>query len=453
MLTQSITEITTREVYSSFHLEHSFSIIEENIVLLSFHLLIKSSKNKNAKNQYLLLFILLICNISSYNKIKELSTYIRNTFFFFCQDDFHCIFSCLIKYSQFLYNNKEEFYKTRLNNVKKLRDKENKFLQSIIESRDLEFDTETIIFDKFNHHILCRALTIIPYEVTSNNYSQYIKNTIKQIIDYLNREETYDEKSVFAHHDRERLNFNELLSVYCYIADILLLSNIEFSRQIIDILISVPLSATKMQREAEEFIGQILNQMVLKLADEGNVNPDSPLYIMQVNKFWNYWEYLYNILKDKPFNFLSNKLLFDINYLCYDTRGEPYKKQCDLLKGRRNIYGEIVKTFGNKNLLTVINIFTNIGMTSLFPDCITWIVDICKNTESVILVLKTNISTIMVRKLYYQHMTEIVKSDDILNNYIWILDTMIDLGVSEAYFIRENVITYKTTENNKNNEK
>jgi hypothetical protein len=447
-LLQAVKEIVFREMNSAYLLEHSFSILEEDIILSSLHYLLKSTKVKNEKTEILQLFIFLICNISTHHKIETLTTYIRNTFSNVCHDDFILILTCLINYSQFLYNNKEKYYKTRINDRNKLRAEENNFICSIIKSGDLNFDIELIKFDQFNHHILCRALTIIPLNEISKKYLPLMKNIIKQILNYLDKEEIYARKSLFVHPDRERLNIEELLLIHSFTADVILSSSIEISKQIIDILLSIPLSAVNIQEETEDFVSSILDQVALKLADEGNENSNSVLYTTHFSRFWNIWEYMFNALKDRPFNFLSKKLLLNISCLCNDIRGQPYKKQCELLKGKKSIYGEIVSKFGKKNLITVINIFTNIGMSSLFPDCISWIVDICKKSEGVISALNTNISITMVKKLFYQHMTDIAKDDNILNNYIWLLDTMIDLGISEAYYLRENVITFKKTTHN-----
>jgi hypothetical protein len=442
-LSQAVKEIAFREMNYAYHLEHNFNIIEEDIILSSLHYLIKSIKNKTEKNKMLLLFIFLICNISPHHKIKTLTAYMRDIFYDVCHDEFNIILVCLIKYSQFLQKNREKYYKTHMEDIDKLREKEYNFILSLIKSDNLEFETDLLKFDHFNHHILCRALIIIPYDEISKRYLPFMKNILEQILNILNKEEIYDQKSLFNRPNRDRLNFEELLSIQSFTADVLLSSDIEISKQIIDIFLSIPLYATNIQGETEEFIGQILNQMALKLADEGNMNPDSQSYTIFFNRFWNHWEYLFRVLKGKPLNFLSDKLLLDIRCLCYDIHGQPYKKQCELLRGEKNLYGEIVSIFGKNNLLTVIDIFTNIGMPSLFPDCISWIVDICRKSESVVWALKTNISITMVKKLYYQYMTDIAQDENILNNYIWLLDTMIDLGVSEAYFLRENVITFK----------
>jgi hypothetical protein len=447
-LLQAVKEIIFREMNSAYLLEHSFNILEEDIILSSLHYLLNSTNNKKEKTEMLQLIFFLICNISTYPKIKTLTTYMRNTFSNVYPDDFALIHTCLIKYSQFLYKNKKKYYETRLKNIDKLREEENDFIFSMIKSGDLKFDIKLVKFDHFNQHILCRALAIIPLDEISERYLQFLKNILEQILNYLNKEDIYENKSLFARPNRERININELLLIHSFTADVILSSSIKISKQIIDILLSIPLSAANIQEETEDFVGSILNQMALKLADEGNENPDSLSYTTHFNRFWDIWEYMFNALKDKPFNFLTNKLLLDISCLCNDIRGQPYKKQCELLKGKKNLYGEIVSKFGKKNLITVINIFTNIGMSSLFPDCISWIVDICKKEKSAIQALNTIISITMVKKLFYQRMADIAKDDDILNNYIWLLDTMIDLGISEAYYLRENVITFKKTTHN-----
>jgi hypothetical protein len=305
----------------------------------------------------------------------------------------------------------------------------------------MKFDAKMLKFDYFNYHVLCRALIIIPIDKISKKYLSFMKTIIEKILIYLNQEKKYDQD--YFSLNKERLNIKELLSVYSFTANVLLSSDIKISKQIIDILFSIPLSFTDMQEETEEFIGQILNSVVLELSDEWSQRPDSQSFNEHFKNFWNLWEYLFRVLKSKSSDVFSNKLLLDIPYLCYDFQGRPYKKRCDLVKGKKELYGEMVATFGMGNLLTIITIFTNIGMPSLFPDCINWIVDICKRSESETRALTANVSITMVKELFYNYMTDIARNKALLNNYIWILDKMIDMGISEAYFLRENVITFK----------
>jgi hypothetical protein len=49
----------------------------------------------------------------------------------------------------------------------------------------------------------------------------------------------------------------------------------------------------------------------------------------------------------------------------------------------------------------------------------------------------------MIKRLYYNHISIIKNDKKIIDDYVWILTQMVDLGSSEAYLFRENVITYK----------
>ena len=442
ILSQAINEIVDKEIKNVYLINYSFNILEEDIVLTSLHYFLRSTKNKNKTNKILLLFIILICNISSREHRKTLMLYIQNIICNNYTNVFNLILVCLIKYSQFLYENEEKYHLMKLNDIDKYRKEELNFILSFIKSNDNNFNTKEINFNYFNHRILCRALTIIPYKKNIEMYLPFTKNVLEKILLFLNKEKIYN-KNVWNHINKETLKIDELLALYSFVADILLFSNIEISKQIIDLLLSIPLSNAIIQKEMEEFIEEIFNTVVLKLVDQMNINNDLSCNECFIS-FWGIWEYLFNLLRDNHLKLFSNKLLLDIPYLCYDFHGRPYKNHCDLVKGKMKLYGEIVREYGQGNLLTVINIFTNIGMSSLFPDCINWIADICKKSENEIWVLSNDISITMVKNLFYSYMADIARDENILNNYIWLLDKMIDSGISEAYYLRENVITFKS---------
>lgn len=42
-----------------------------------------------------------------------------------------------------------------------------------------------------------------------------------------------------------------------------------------------------------------------------------------------------------------------------------------------------------------------------------------------------------------QQTASICRNKKLINDFVWLLDNMVELGSSEAYLFRENVITYK----------
>jgi len=49
----------------------------------------------------------------------------------------------------------------------------------------------------------------------------------------------------------------------------------------------------------------------------------------------------------------------------------------------------------------------------------------------------------MIERLYYNHITKIKSNKKLIEDYLWILNKMVDSGSSQAYLIKEQVITYK----------
>ena len=49
----------------------------------------------------------------------------------------------------------------------------------------------------------------------------------------------------------------------------------------------------------------------------------------------------------------------------------------------------------------------------------------------------------LIMRLYNDHIASIKHNKRLMDNFIYLLNHMIDLGSSNAYYIRENVITYK----------
>ena len=77
------------------------------------------------------------------------------------------------------------------------------------------------------------------------------------------------------------------------------------------------------------------------------------------------------------------------------------------------------------------------------PDGIIWIVEILKSDLGLCKCLKTAHADRMIKRLFYDHISAIKSDKKLIDDYLWMLNKMVELGSSDAYFIRENVITYK----------
>jgi hypothetical protein len=83
------------------------------------------------------------------------------------------------------------------------------------------------------------------------------------------------------------------------------------------------------------------------------------------------------------------------------------------------------------------------GGKEFLPDGISWLTEIFKSNISESMSLTSVSAERMIKRLFYNDISKIKNNRTLINDYIWILNRMIDLGSSNAYMFRENVITYK----------
>ena len=88
--------------------------------------------------------------------------------------------------------------------------------------------------------------------------------------------------------------------------------------------------------------------------------------------------------------------------------------------------------------------FSTVGEKTFLPDGINWLTSLLKENPTEVVNLVSRSGERLVKRLFYNHIFNIKNSNQLIDDYIWILNNMIDLGSSEAYFFRENIITYKT---------
>ncbi|MCC5814955.1 MAG: hypothetical protein JJT78_09380, partial [Leptospira sp.] len=115
-----------------------------------------------------------------------------------------------------------------------------------------------------------------------------------------------------------------------------------------------------------------------------------------------------------------------------------------LLDGKSEFYKKSFLGKGKNHPLSAINVFSTIGGKEFLPEGINWLTRILKENNMAISSLTTDSANRLMKRIFYNYISEIKNDRELIEEYIWILNTMVDLGSSDAYFLRENVITYKT---------
>lgn len=163
---------------------------------------------------------------------------------------------------------------------------------------------------------------------------------------------------------------------------------------------------------------------------------DSVDNLSLVKRFWELWQHIFDIIKVNDKHGISNILLLGIDWKDTSENWMP-------LRHGEKIYEEIVKMFGERNLLPLIKFSSTAGSSILLPRALIWIVQIIKKEKIAEAALLDKHAEILIKRLYFKHIGNLKRSPESINAFIYLLDTMVNLGSSSAYLYRENVITYK----------
>jgi len=103
----------------------------------------------------------------------------------------------------------------------------------------------------------------------------------------------------------------------------------------------------------------------------------------------------------------------------------------------------MVMDLGKYKTTSILNVLSTVGEKTFLPESISWLVDIFKSEVATTVALLYPSAERLIKRLYYNNISIIKNDRKLIDDYVWILNRMVDLGSSEAYLFRENVITYK----------
>ena len=447
-LFQSIMAILDDTFNRNFKLSKDYNLMEKEIALSSFHLLMRNAENAEDQNGIIATMIYMLFAPFADHEIDKITEYVREIFFKQYPNEAKRVWLGLIKYSIYRKINPYYYDDQDLDRLNKARENEGKFVQQISSDENLKLDLTEISLEKCESYLLALAFVITPYNSVDKDFSDFVNHLLPIVLDDLNKEEDYSysrkKKARQFHHD-------SISDIEHYLANLFLDANIDFSKSILTTLINSLSSSTQNQgygrNDLLEFVKTTLDYFVLMLYDNGNLKIDLTQYAQQQTNFWNLWEVLFNLIPANENHPLIQILLLDIRYLLWNYKGDPNENDWCVLNGKKEFYKKLFLEKGKNNASSVINVFSTIGGKEFLPEGISWLTSIFKSNTNAPLSLKSVSSERMIKRLFYNHISKIKNDKTLINDYVWILNKMVDLGSSEAYLFRENVITYKSNEN------
>lgn len=434
---KSIKVILQDTLNHNYELNLSYNLMEKEIALSSFHYLFFHSKNKRETSDLIALMTCTLIAPFGDHEINRIIEYVRTVLFEKLPKEAKRIWCCLIKYSEF---RKSNLYFYDYHDKEKL--KENKLMeQQFVEEQsaiaNISIDISTLDLKKNEGYLLARAFVITPYTANEKVFSDFIQHFMPLLTEDLKSEENY---SYNRSRNERQIPFQGTHAAQFYIRDLLLYANISLSKAVLDLILN-PLYETDFKlgrgrNDLFEFSSKILEYVIYRLDTIIANSMNEVLNKKLIDNFWSIWEYLFEKIKSSGKLFLSPALFLDIDWKKESTHWKVLEK-------RKEFYHQIVKDLGATRTQSILNLFSTAGEQTFLPEGISWLVDIYKADINATASLIGPSAERMIKRLFYNHISKIKSNKKLIEDFLWILNRMVDLGSSEAYLFRENVITYK----------
>jgi hypothetical protein len=424
----------------NYSLNMSVNIMEKEIALSSFHLLMQSVDNDEDKNGIIATMIYMLFAPFHDHEIDKITKYVREEFFKQFPDEAKRVWLGLIKYSNYKKANPKFFGHQNENKLDEAENKEEKFVQDISFDKNLKLDLTEISLEKSEGYLLARAFVITPYDTEDKDFIDFIKHFLPLLTEDLKHEETY---SYNRNKGERQIHHQSVLDAKFYLAKLLLEANSELAKSVLDLIID-PIYQTELRNlrgrnDLFEFSSKIPEYVIYKLEEIIADSSDEEFNQKLISNFWELWKHFFDKIKTSGKQYFLATLFLDIKWKETATHWKP-------LENQKDFYKSMVEGLGKHKTTSILNVFSTIGEKIFLPESICWLVEIFKSEDTTTVALLYPSAEKMIKRLFYNHISKIKNDKTLIDDYVWILNRMVDLGSSEAYLFRENVITYKSIE-------
>lgn len=417
------------------NIERKYNFMEEEIALSSFHYIFQNVQEDEKRNSILLLMAqLFLVRNSAYPTTKEYTSYLRSHFF-----SIYPLYSKRLWKSLLLYSKNQKspnLYDNHNRANKIIKKKEPEFLIENLNYLDVVIDFEEMNLETCLVWFLPNAFLVIPFDTDDKDYLEFIEKFLNLIIEDIQLEQG---SSYTGNKEIRQINYKKLHACQLSFAEIVIQTDWSFAQKLIDILfdaLSIDVSRIRHGEDLFDFINQVFTYVLLITYDAAYEDHKQKIYPNIEKRFWKVWKYLVEKIKVSK-NYALLQVLF-CNWRHMDNHMKPFLA----LANDSTFFRQMISDFQGKGISQyLIKLFSGIGKDYL-PNGLHWLVEALKK-ESFQEPLITTSAKELVKIIYYNYISQIKNDKKLIADFIWMLDQMIDLGSSEAYIFRENVIVYK----------
>jgi hypothetical protein len=305
--------------------------------------------------------------------------------------------------------------------------KDKKNLQKIEEdlfkkvlTNDVKIEISDISFNEYSHWFIGYALTIIPFNTDNTLYHDFYKKVFYLLYSEMSKQE--------RGHDDRKIEYIDIKHEFqIHFAHYLLCQPVDKSTQVLIEILSFVINNSKEKRsfDALEFVQGILKYIII--IEDHNRYETFPVL----------WETFGKCIVD------SGKSYF-INYLFLSIEWNSNSEDWYPLKYMKSFYEKYIPLYGHQDIEAVANLFAHIGTKELLPEGIVWLSTALKKCLNPLEELQKNNCLFYCEKLsqrlYYRNLTEIKASKELRDEFLYLLDNMLNVGSSLAFIIRDRII-------------
>lgn len=301
---------------------------------------------------------------------------------------------------------------------KKIEKEYNLTMQSIITELIAplkEFTIQGVSIETHSIWYLLDAVAMIPYDTKDNHLQDLVGYCVNTVISNSNNSSGYG--------NDEKIPYNLRQEVESYYANYLLHQDNPTDQ--FSAMVSTALQDTNVRGDgAVELVNHCLDNMVNVVSEEHQL----------IANFWVLWDALYIKMIEKQRFYFIDTFFLSHRYLNFHT------DNWTPLRGRKQFY--LPKIFESEIRNSIIKLVSGPGFTELIPDTLPWLAKKVspENLPDISALLEK-----LIQKIFSsQSIRESIRSNGALrNDFIRLLDLMIDSKSTVAFFVREDFISTK----------
>jgi len=417
--------------------ERYYNLHEKHVVLQSIHLVIPYADQEELPEIIAFMICIGSAHLADY-EMDRFTPYFRTTFYEHFPDIAKSIWAGLIDLARFKKVNPRLPYLDQ-ETINKIKQKEVEFIKEIAGKTAFKLAFDRLNFTDYDANLLNEALLLTPInQLHDLDFSNFVIRFMELLTVDLHLKVNYG----YNHHpESRRILHKPVTRIVNYLAELLLTADEKLACRVIDLVVD-PILASDYRilfnRDSGllDFCKRIPEQFLWTLDKATYYNEDHAGNKKLIDQFWLIWGHLFSRVKPVGGSVFANLLLLDVGWKEDATEW----KQLD---DRKDSYYNMVKSIGTGRAKSIVKCLSTIGEKELLPIGLTWLADLIKNQPDEAIALVSKDGERLIKRLFYNHINKIKANKLWIDDYLFLLNKMVDLGSSHAYLFRENVITYK----------